>query len=627
MQGAGTPIDQALWSAGQCTSNTACTAPSCVANTDCSAVGQSCDKTCKYRGLYLGGIPEFNPCDADEAVGRKNAYCCYPPATDETITGSNAVGENADNYVFHSGLYTPDGKKQAWNSTAAWPCSKDDGNAIKAGCNYDTRIVRDFAKNFIRRHAKGRENDDPFFLELTFHATHSAHQAPPRTVRHYKASNPPDRPDVNYWAVVEELDAAIGEILHYMEGFCLGNGQECTPGGSLPAGCGECMDVSEETLLIFTTDQGRPGGGFGDPVLRGGKENLFEGGMRAGLIARMPGTIAGGKRIGGDTHTLAGHVDIFPSLVRAADESSAAPTTAIVPGATVDRKLDGVDVWEDLKDPDPASTPRDILFAQYHTQKAAVARTGFQVQNDSNQNVPLGMCGYRDIIHTTDAAPTSTRVVCNPEDSPAGEANTACTTNGDCSGGTCVGYLTRNVRGGALPAPPGTSSDGNLCNPATDSCTDRWCKLEGKYCVTGTIGTGTCPSNAAYACTAQQCTQKMCKYDTVNLSWKRCRGTKGCDGHCVPLLVKCNECIEASWKLLTSGVATPEHLYELNTNPEEDPALNYKSADTANACATNVECIQDELHARLDDWQSCDVNADCSCCANGTDCTDDGQCH
>ena len=121
----------------------------------------------------------------------------------------------------------------------------------------------------------------PFFLYLPHTFPHLPLFASPAF--HGKSGNG------RYGDAVEEIDASTGEILQ----------------------CLERLSLADETLFIFTSDNGSNGrnGGSNRP-LAGAKGSTMEGGMRVPMIARWPGTI----RAGSTCRELATTMDLLPTL-------------------------------------------------------------------------------------------------------------------------------------------------------------------------------------------------------------------------------------------------------------------------------------------------------------------------
>ncbi len=142
-----------------------------------------------------------------------------------------------------------------------------------------------------------------------------------------------------YGDVIEELDANVGRIA-----------QALRQGG-----------LAENTLVVFTSDNGpwrtlnQHGGSAG--LLRGGKGETFEGGMRVPAIFWWPGVIAPGV-----SSVPRSTLDIFPTALALAG----------VP-APEEISLDGTDLMPLLRDREPAS---DEGIAYYRSGELRAWRQG-----------------------------------------------------------------------------------------------------------------------------------------------------------------------------------------------------------------------------------------------------------
>ncbi len=162
------------------------------------------------------------------------------------------------------------------------------GNALHTGNAYDAELFTVRAEHFIR------ESDAPFFLILSYPIPHAAVLGPEGSVpggagmdpgkAHY---TPVKEPALHYQAMVEALDSYVGRMLAALEK----------------------KGVARNTLLIFTSDNGSHfEGGYNPKMLnssgplRGGKRDLYEGGIRVPLIAHWP---AGISRAGTSDHVSA----------------------------------------------------------------------------------------------------------------------------------------------------------------------------------------------------------------------------------------------------------------------------------------------------------------------------------
>lgn len=140
----------------------------------------------------------------------------------------------------------------------------------KAGEYLPDRLA-DETISFIRQqHKQGK----PFFAALFNYTVHWPMEAPADLIAKYA-----DRPkegyrDHRYAAMIEAMDAAMGRLFAAMDE----------------------MKIAEDTLLVFTSDNG-PFGGVGDcRPLRADKGHLYEGGIRVPMIVRWPGKVKAGAK-------------------------------------------------------------------------------------------------------------------------------------------------------------------------------------------------------------------------------------------------------------------------------------------------------------------------------------------
>lgn len=149
-----------------------------------------------------------------------------------------------------------------------------------------------------------RDPQKPFFLQVAFNAPHTALAAPKDLLEKHKT-------DGLYGAVVDALDQGIGRILTTLDH----------------------LGLSDNTLVIFFSDNGAPARISPNTPLSKGKDTVYEGGIRTPAIVRWPGKISSGMI---SQHAVAVN-DLFPSILAALN---IAPLT--------DLKLDGSNQWPAL---------------------------------------------------------------------------------------------------------------------------------------------------------------------------------------------------------------------------------------------------------------------------------------
>ncbi len=186
------------------------------------------------------------------------------------------------------------------------PQGKDDPEKDAHGVEAITMRAFDFMT---------RHRDRPFFLYLTHNSIHAPLMAPKALVEKYRKRPGADRPDSNpvIAAMMEVLDDGIGRVV-----------------GKLDE-----LGLSERTLVIFHSDNGgRLRDGVQTPF-RGGKAQLYEGGIRVPLVMRWPGVIAAGRQ----SDMPVTSVDFFPTLLELTGEPAA--SSAVLDGVSLVSHLRG----------------------------------------------------------------------------------------------------------------------------------------------------------------------------------------------------------------------------------------------------------------------------------------------
>jgi len=195
-----------------------------------------------------------------------------------------------------------------------------DGKALKEE-GYSTYLMADDAV----RQLKARDRTKPFYLQVNFNAPHDPLAAPPEVLARHKAEG--EKLGL-YNAVVEAMDIGIGRILDALD----------------------AEGLRESTLVIFISDNGgatRVGGS--NLPLRGGKDTVWEGGIRTPSLVRWPGRVTPGSVVNQPVSVQ----DLYPTLAAAAGIKLPADT-----------KVDGTNQLPQLLSGKPA--PREaFVVASY----------------------------------------------------------------------------------------------------------------------------------------------------------------------------------------------------------------------------------------------------------------------
>jgi len=116
-------------------------------------------------------------------------------------------------------------------------------------------------------------HEQPMFVCLWTYNPHFPFEAPADLIPHYEGKEGPGLINPIYGAQLEATDRAVGQVLDEIEK----------------------LGISDNTLVIFTSDNGGWSGATDNRPLRKGKGYLYEGGMRVPLIIRWPGVTKPGK--------------------------------------------------------------------------------------------------------------------------------------------------------------------------------------------------------------------------------------------------------------------------------------------------------------------------------------------
>ena len=247
-----------------------------------------------------------------------------------------------------------------------------EGNDTKNTVVYAPDLIQEKALDFIKNNAK-----NPFFLFMPSVIPHAELIAPKDSIwvkfadafkekpwGSDKTSGPrwkgndygtdgyspkgyasQEKPKATFAAMVTRLDQQVGEIVRLLED----------------------LGISDNTLVIFTSDNGPHMEGGADPDffnssgrVRGHKRDLYEGGIRVPMIAKWPNTIAAGRKTD--------HVSAFWDIL---------PTFADLAGAETPKDIDGISMVPTLHGENNEQKQHGYLYWEFHEQNGKQAvRTG-----------------------------------------------------------------------------------------------------------------------------------------------------------------------------------------------------------------------------------------------------------
>lgn len=184
------------------------------------------------------------------------------------------------------------------------------------------RLTRE-AADFI---AKQQGSDKPFFLYLPLYTVHTPIQPIPELAERAEQRPKGERhSNAKYAAMVEAMDQYVGRLLDAIDehGF------------------------ADNTIVVFTSDNGGHGGVTDQHPLRGSKGMFYEGGIRVPLFVRYPGVTSAGKTCAEPVVLL----DFYPTFAEVG--RGRLPTT---------QPVDGASLLPLMKDPGKALEREAIYF-------------------------------------------------------------------------------------------------------------------------------------------------------------------------------------------------------------------------------------------------------------------------
>ncbi|QGY44781.1 sulfatase-like hydrolase/transferase [Maribellus comscasis] len=163
---------------------------------------------------------------------------------------------------------------------------------LKEGAAYLADSLTDIAINFIEKN-NPKETGKPFFVYLAHHSVHTPIQAKEGYSKKYeKKEGVGCQSQAEYAAMVQSVDESVARINNSLEE----------------------LGLSENTILIFFSDNGGHGTYTCQRPLRGGKGMYYEGGIREPMFVYWPGTVKAGTSCGQPVIST----DFYPTFLKLA---------------------------------------------------------------------------------------------------------------------------------------------------------------------------------------------------------------------------------------------------------------------------------------------------------------------
>jgi len=266
-------------------------------------------------------------------IGQRRSHFFYPE-----FVFNDEAGKPIERFYLE-GNVVEDASRENFEREGAGP-------PVEKG-QYSQDVITDEALEFIEQN-----KDTPFFLYIPSQIPHASLQVPEEELEKYLDENgesifeedtsysfgqytQTDKPAATYAAMVSRLDGYVGNILDKLEE----------------------LGISENTIIMFTSDNGSYSeGGYhysmhnSNAPLRGGKRDLYEGGIRVPMIAWWPGKIAPGS--------TSDHISYFADVMPTFSELSGAMTPPGIDGISMVPTLLGEETQEE----------HDYLYWEFHAQ-------------------------------------------------------------------------------------------------------------------------------------------------------------------------------------------------------------------------------------------------------------------
>ncbi len=316
-----------------------------------SRVGLLTGRVPSRAGVY-DWIPGANPdkpmTDSRQQVEMRKEEFTIPAMLKEAGYATCMSGKWHCNAMFNSQKQAQPGDHgfDHWFATQnnAAPSHENPVNFVRNGEEtgkiegFSCQIVADEAVRWLKEHHSDSP-DRPFFIYMAFHEPHEPVASPLEVVEKYENGPAKNHDQAQYFANVENLDAATGKLIDAVDE----------------------LGYRENTLVIFTSDNGpetlnrypNAKRSYGTPgPWRGMKLHTHEAGARVAGIMRWPTKIEAGQK----SDTPVSSLDFLPTFARIAGGR--------IPEG---RDLDGTDFLPALEEGATLQRERPLLWIYYHS--------------------------------------------------------------------------------------------------------------------------------------------------------------------------------------------------------------------------------------------------------------------
>ncbi|MGI9497538.1 MAG: sulfatase [Mariniblastus sp.] len=207
--------------------------------------------------------------------------------------GANPLNLGFDVNIAGSYMGGPGSYHGDHNFSAAWRGGGSiwDVPGLEKYHGQEINLTEAVTREAIRAVEKAVVDKTPFYLYMSHYAVHAPFEPDRRFLPNYANENW-NQHKKKYASMIESMDKSLGDLLKTIDR----------------------LGVTEETIVIFMSDNGSPQNNPRNLPLRGHKISGYEGGNRVPLIINWPGVTAEGKR----NATPVIIEDIFPTLLELA---------------------------------------------------------------------------------------------------------------------------------------------------------------------------------------------------------------------------------------------------------------------------------------------------------------------